>query len=101
VGLLVSYLARALSLYAFLAGLLFLVFAGDVRRYRTPLRVMAFWCLFAIFAFSLYATPHLSHLMRQWFFWFIVSDATYSLIFVLAILVLLSRIENDKSFEAS
>lgn len=94
-GLLVSYLARALALYAFLAGLLFLTFAQDVKRFRVPIRVMALWCIFSVFAFGLYVLPYLDALMNQWFFWFIVGDAAYSLIFVLAILVLQARI--DKS----
>jgi len=97
VGLLVSYLARALSLYAFLAGLLFLTFAKDVKRYKAPIRVMAVWCIFAILAFGLYVSAYLPYLVKQWFFWFIVSDAAYSLVTVTAILVLQSRIENDKS----
>ncbi len=97
VGLLVSYLARALSLYAFLAGLLFLTFAQDVRRYKSPIRVMAVWCIFCIFAFCLYASQNLSYIAKQWFFWFIVGDATYSLVTVLAILVLQTRIDSDPS----
>lgn len=88
VGLLVSYLARALALYALLAGLLFLTFARDVRRFRDPIRVMAFWCIFSICAFGLYVLPYLNAMMDQWFFWFIVGDAIYSLILVVTILVL-------------
>ncbi len=99
VGLLVSYLARALSLYAFLAGLLFLVFAEDVRRYKVPIRTMAVWCLFAIFSFGIYVSSHLSYVVKQWFFWFIVGDATYSLLFVVTILLLQSRIEDSESSE--
>jgi hypothetical protein len=97
VGLLVSYLARALSLYAFLAGLLFLVFAEDVKRYRVPIRTMAVWCLFAILCFGIYVSSHLSYVVKQWFFWFIVADAIYSLLFVVTVLVLQSRIEDSES----
>jgi hypothetical protein len=98
VGLLVSYLARALSLYAFLMGLLFLVFANDVRRYRVPISIIAVWCLFAIACFGLYVIPSLSALLSHWFFWFIVGDASYSLLMVVTILVLQFRIaEGDSS----
>jgi hypothetical protein len=84
-------------LYALLAGLLFLVFAEDVKRYKAPIRTMAAWCLFAIFSFGMYVSSHLSYVVTQWFFWFIVADATYSLLFVVAILVLQSRIGDSGS----
>ncbi len=58
---------------------------------------MAVWCLFAILSFGLYAVPYLPHIIKQWFFWFIVGDAAYSLVTVLAILVLQSRIGDGES----
>jgi len=41
VKVLVSYLARLLSAYYVLLGLMFLVFATDVRRYTGPIRLVA------------------------------------------------------------
>jgi hypothetical protein len=97
VDLLVSYLSRALSLYFFLVGLLLIVFAKDVRHYKAPIRIITVWCLFATLSFGIYAFLYLPYIMKQWFFWFIVIDGIYSLVTVLAILILQSGIENDHS----
>jgi hypothetical protein len=100
VGFLVSYLARALSMYFVLAGVLLLVFAGDVNRYRVPIACVAVWVLCAILSFGICCVGHLSQLTPQWFFWFVVGDATYSLLLALAILVLQSRLRHAKGITA-
>jgi hypothetical protein len=96
-GFLVSYLARALSMYFVLAGVLLLIFSGDVDRYRVPITCVAFWVLFAILSFGTYCIGHLPELSSQWFFWFVVGDATYSLLFAIAILLLQLRIRHGKN----
>ena len=99
VGLLVSFLVRALSLYFFLVGLLLITFAKDVRHYKVPIRIFAVWCLIAVFSIGIYAFLHLPNIMKQWFFWAIVIDGMYALVTALAILVFQSRIQNDQSSE--
>ena len=61
VGLLVSYLARALSMFFVLVGILLIEFAKDVERYKTPIRIIPIWCLFAIFSFGIYVSTSFSY----------------------------------------
>jgi len=91
VRLLITYLARLLSAYYALLGVLLLVFAGDVRRYAPALRAVAIWCLLAaIFLVSslLMAVPSSN---RGWFFWFIFSDGCFGIVFAFCILLLQRR----------
>jgi hypothetical protein len=97
VGLLVSYLARALSMFFVLVGFLLIEFAKDVERYKTPIRIIPIWCLFAIFSFGIYASKNLPYVTKQWFFWAITIDGVCSLIMITAVLALQSRIENANS----
>jgi len=96
VGLLVSYLARALSMFFVLVGILLIEFAKDVERYKTPIRIIPIWCLFAIFSFGICVSTSLPHITEQWFFWAITIDGVYSLVMIIAVLILQSRIENAK-----
>ena len=54
---LVEFLARFLSLFYMLLGALLLLFARDVRRYATPIRIVAWWCLFSVGVFFWFAVP--------------------------------------------
>ena len=88
VHLLIAYLARLLSAYYALLGVLLLVFAGDVRRYAPAIRTVVIWCLLAatfLVSSLLFAPPSLN---RGWFFWFICSDGCFGIIFSLCILLL-------------
>lgn len=88
VHLLITYLARLLSAYYTLLGVLLLVFAGDVRRYAPAIRIVAIWCLLAaafLVSSLLIAVPSSD---RGWFFWFICSDGCFGIVFSLCILLL-------------
>ena len=87
VGFLVSYLARSLSMFFVLVGIFLLIFAMDVRLYRRAITCTAWWVVGAIVCFVAYCWPYLSDLMAYWFFWFVVGDAAFSLVFAAAILV--------------
>ena len=97
VGFLVGYLARTLSMFFVLVGLFLLVFASDVHRYRRPITYTAVWVLGAIACFGLYCWPYLPELLQHRFFWFVVADASWSLLFSVAILVCQSRIKYGES----
>jgi len=107
VRLLITYLARLLSAYYALLGVLLLVFAGDVRRYAPALRTVAIWCLLvAIFLVSslLIAVPSSN---RGWFFWFIFSDGCFGIFFAFCVFLLRRSIKgryidcagNDKVYD--
>jgi hypothetical protein len=93
----VGYLARSLSMFFVLVGAFLVIFSTDVLRYRVPITVVAIWILMAIFCFGAYSWPYLSDLSKQWFFWFVVGDATWSFVFALAILVLQLRVWHEKA----
>ena len=89
VTLLITYLARLLSAYYTLLGVLLLVFAGDVRRYAPAIRTVVIWCLLAaafLVGGLLIVIPGSS---RNWFFWFIFSDGCFGIVFSICILLLL------------
>jgi len=88
VHLLITYLARLLSAYYTLLGILLLLFAGDVRRYAPAIRIVAIWCLLAaafLVSYLLIAVPSSD---RGWFFWFICSDGCFGIVFSICILLL-------------
>jgi hypothetical protein len=87
VKVLVSYLARLLSAYYFLLGLMFLVFATDVRRYAAPIRLVTLWLLMAVVGFVIYGVPALVKGGFGWFIWFAAGDVAFG--FTLAVAVLL------------
>ena len=97
VGLLVSYLARALSMFFVLTGLFMIEFAKDVKRYKRAIRVIPIWCLFAISSFGIYASINLGYVVKHWFFWAVMIDGLYSLIFIAAIVILQSKMETLES----
>ena len=92
VKVLVSYLARLLSAFYVLLGLMFLVFATDVRRYAGPIRLVALWSLMAVVGFLFHAVPALTRGGLGWFFWFVTGDVAFGLAFSVAILLLQRRI---------
>ena len=88
VRLLITYLARLLSAYYALLGVLLLVFAGDVCRYTPAIRTVAIWCLLAATFLIGSLLIAVSSSNRGWFFWFIFSDGCFGIIFSLYILLL-------------
>ena len=92
VKVLVSYLARLLSAFYVLLGLMFLVFATDVRRYAGPIRLVALWSLMAVVGFLFHAVGALTRGGLGWFFWFVTGDVAFGFSFSVAILLLQRRI---------
>ncbi len=80
-----------------LTGLFMIEFAKDVRRYKRAIRVIPIWCLFAISSFGVYASMNLGNVVKQWFFWAILIDGLYSLVFIAAIFILQSKMETLES----
>jgi hypothetical protein len=97
VGFLVAYLARSLSMFFVLVGIFLLIFASDVRRYRRAITCVAIWVICAVCSFALYSWSSLPALAGQWFFWFVVGDASLSLLFALAILACQFRMKHGKN----
>ena len=95
VKVLVSYLARLLSAYYVLLGLMFLVFATDVRRYTGPIRLVALWSLMAVVGFVIYGVPFFVKGGFGWFLWFVASDAAFGFTLAVAILLLQRYIAKD------
>ena len=95
VFLLVPYLARLLSAFYVLLGGLLLVFAGDVRRYRLPIQIVALWVWFGVVALFLPATQCASVLLQHWFAWCVFFDGLYGLGVSSAILILQRRIARE------
>ncbi len=89
---LVSYLARLLSAYYVLLGVLLLLFAADVRHYARAIRLVAIWCCAACVGLLAAALPFLSYLAGQWFFWCVAADGLYGLALAVTILLLQRRI---------
>lgn len=107
VRLLITYLARLLSAYYALLGVLLLVFSGDIRRYAPAIRIVAIWCLLAAIFLVSYLLISVPSSIRGWFFWFIFSDGSFGIIFSLCILLLqrsikgkyIDRARNDKVYD--
>ncbi len=99
VGFLVAYLARSLSMFFVLVGIFLLIFATDVNRYHKSITCVAIWIMCAIGCFALYAWTSIPELAEHWFFWFVVGDASLSLLFALAILACQFRIQHAKNIE--
>lgn len=92
VKVLVSYLARLLSAFYVLLGVMFLVFATDVRRYAGLIRLVALWLLMAVVGFLIYGVPALVKGGFGWFIWFAAGDVAFGFVIAVAILVLQWRI---------
>ena len=93
---LVGYLARSLSMFFVLVGVFLVIFASDVARYRVPITCVAAWILSTIVCFGLYTGAYLPQLAKQWFFWFVVADATWSALFALAIVFLQMKMRSNE-----
>lgn len=91
VKVLVSYLARLLSAFYVLLGLMFLVFATDVRRYAGPIRLVALWSLMAVVGFVIYGVPALIKGGFGWFIWFAAGDVAFGFFMAVTILLLQRR----------
>ena len=92
VGLLVSYLARGLSGLVVFQGAMLLVFATDVRRYRTPIRVTMAIVLLILLSTGTIAAQHWGEIKGRWFAWFMASDGLYALFTAVCVLILQNRI---------
>jgi len=92
VGVLVSYLARLLSAFYVLLGLMLVVFSTDVRRYADPIRLVALWSLMAVIGFLIPGVPALVRGGLGWFVWFVTGDVSFGLAFAVAILLLQRQI---------
>ena len=99
VGFLVAYLARSLSIFFVLVGIFLLIFASDVNRYQKLITCVALWIICAIGCFALYSWASIPELVKHWFFWFVVGDASLSLLVALAILACQLRMRRDKSIK--
>ena len=86
VRLLVVYLARALSVFYLLLGLLLVLFAADVRRYRRAITVIMWWTLFAAASMLVQAAPFVRDFQGSWFFWVMLGDGVYGLVTAVGIL---------------
>lgn len=92
VKVLVSYLARLLSAFYVLLGVMLVVFSTDVRRYAGPIRLVALWSLMAVVGFVIYGFPALAKGGFGWFIWFVAGDVAFGLAFAVAILLLQRQI---------
>ena len=97
VGLLVSHLARLVSGHYVFMGVMLLIFATDVRRYRTPITVAMGWIVFFGLATLIPGAKYIPAVSHHWYFWFLVGDGILGLMTVLAVLLLQSRIPFEKS----
>jgi hypothetical protein len=96
VGLLVSYLARAVSGLVVFQGAMLLVFATDVRRYRPPIRVTMAIVLLILASTGAIAAQHWGQIKGMWFAWFMVADGTYALFTAVCVLILQHRIGGEE-----
>lgn len=92
VGVLVSYLARLLSAFYVLLGIMLVVFSTDVRRYAGAIRLVALWSLMAVVGFVIYGGPALAKGGFGWFIWFVAGDVAFGFAFAVAILLLQCQI---------
>ena len=92
VGVLVSYLARLLSAFYVLLGVMLVVFSTDVRCYAGPIRLVALWSLMAVVGFLIPGVPALVRGGLGWFVWFVAGDVAFGLAFAVAILLLQRQI---------
>lgn len=92
VKVLVSYLARVLSAFYVLLGVLLLIFSTDVRRYVWPLRLFALACLPVPVVFIIHARDAFAAGLTGWFFWAVALDVAGGFALAVVILLLLSRI---------
>jgi len=93
VRLLVPYLARLVSAYYVLLGLLMMFLACDVRRYEHVIRLVAIWCILAGIVLLSYYTLETRGSERGWFFWFICGDAVFGIAFGSCLLLLQRKID--------
>jgi hypothetical protein len=92
VGLLLTYLVRLASgLYVFMGAML-LLFATDVRRYRTAIAVAMWWIALFGVAVLIPGARYIPNVMDQWFFWCVACDGLVGLVTVVAVLVLQARV---------
>lgn len=97
VGPLVSYLARMLSAFFVLLGVMLLVFATDVRRYARPIRWAMLWCYFAAGVLLVHAAANFELLADQWFFRGVAADGLIGLAMCSAILLLQRGIAREQA----
>ena len=92
VYVLVEFLARFLSLFYVLLGALLVVFARDIRRYATPIRIIAWWCMLGLGVLAWFALPRvLSGQAGGLLLMLIAADALVGNACAVAILILLRR----------
>lgn len=96
VKLLIPYLARLLSAFFALLGILLLLFSTDIRRYGPAIRLSALWCFLPAGAFCTYAIPGWPGIAGGWLFWFIAADTAYAAASGIAMLLLLRSIKPSR-----
>ncbi|MHC4084415.1 MAG: hypothetical protein ACYSWZ_06910 [Planctomycetota bacterium] len=101
VGVLVSYLARLLSAFYVLLGVMLVVFSTDVRRYTEAIRLVALWSLMAAVGFMIYGGPALIKGGFGWFIWFVAGDVAFGFTLAVAILQLQWQIAKQDHKKAS
>lgn len=92
VRVLVSYLARVVSVFYVMFGVFMLIFATDPRRYATPIRVLAVGSVLGPFVLLIHAAPAIRIVRTGWFFWFVACDITIGAALGVLILLLQRRI---------
>jgi len=95
VRVLIPYLARLLSAYYVLLGVLLIFFASDVRRYALAIRTVAIWCLLTGGAFIIYLVAALPWSQWTGFVWFILIDAIFGVVFAVVMLILERRVSAE------
>ena len=92
VRVLVSYLARVLSVFYVMFGVFMLIFATDPRRYAAPIRVLAVVSVLGPFVLLIHAVPAIRIVSTGWFFWFVACDITIAAALGVLVLLLQRRI---------
>ena len=93
--LLVTYLVRLNCGFEVLFGAMLLVFASDVRRYKTPITIAMCWILFFILATGIPGARYVPFFLDQWFFWCLVVEGLGGLVLAALVLFLQSRISHE------
>ena len=93
VTLLTQYLSRTLSMFYFMLGGLFWIFAGDIKRYFKAIHFLSYcYVLASIIGLStLVIIQATLGNLDNWLFYFIVIDFIFSIAMAISVLILLYR----------
>ncbi len=91
--LLIQYLARALSMFYFMVGGLFWIFAGDIYRYAKPIHFTAYCYVMACTIALMFVVIMQVTLggISEWLFFYMVTDFILSICMASSVLFLLFR----------